>query len=130
MFPFGYGLSYTDFEYSNLRIDPSRVAGNAEVRVSFDIKNTGKVKGAETAQLYIQDVESTVERPVKELKRFKKVILKPGEKKKISFTLDKSVMSYYDVSGKDWKAEVGVFKVLIGSSSRDIRLEGRFTLGE
>jgi len=128
LFPFGYGLSYTTFEYGNLRITPEKGKEDGKIQVQFTLTNSGKVAGAETAQLYMNDEEASVERPVKELKAFQKVFLKPGEKKKVTWILDKSALSYYDVGKKDWVAESGKFNVLIGSSSRDIRLNGVFEL--
>jgi beta-glucosidase len=128
LFPFGYGLSYTTFEYANLKITPEKMKVDGKVHVQFTITNSGKVDGAETAQLYVNDEKASVERPVKELKAFQKVFLKPGEKKAITLLLDKSALSYYDVDKKGWAAEPGKFNVLIGSSSRDIRLNGAFEL--
>ena len=128
LFPFGFGLSYTTFEYGNLRITPEKGKEDGKIQVQFTLTNSGKVAGAETAQLYMNDEEASVERPVKELKAFQKVFLKPGEKKKVTWILDKSALSYYDVGKKDWVAESGKFNVLIGSSSRDIRLNGVFEL--
>ncbi len=128
LFPFGHGLSYTFFQYSNIKITPSVVANHDVIEVSFDLKNTGSREGAEVVQLYIRDVESSVERPLKELKGFQRVNLKPKETRKINFTFDKKALSFYDINKKDWVAEPGEFEVLIGSSSQDIRLKGKFTL--
>jgi beta-glucosidase len=128
LFPFGYGLSYTTFEYSDLRVSPSKIRADGRVEVRLTVKNTGKVAGAETVQLYVSDPEAGVERPSKELKGFKKVVLNPGQSKPVSFTLDRSALSYFDPSKKEWVAESGAFKVLAGASSRDIRLEGSFEL--
>jgi len=128
LFPFGYGLSYTTFKYNDLKINKKDMKENETVNISLDIENTGKRAGAEIVQLYIQDVKSSVERPKKELKGFKKIFLKPGEKMEISFELDKNVLSFYDIVSKNWIVEKGKFKVLIGSSSKDIRLTGEFTL--
>jgi beta-glucosidase len=128
LFPFGHGLSYTTFEYGDLDIIPEKVNINDKIQVQFTLLNTGKVAGAEVIQLYIGDEEASVERPVKELKAFKKVFLKSGEKQVVSLTLDKKALSFYDVNRKDWVAEPGRFNVMIGSSSRDIRLQGEFEL--
>lgn len=92
------------------------------------LNNTGKVKGSEVVQLYIKDVESSVDRPVKELKGFKKVILNPGEEQLVEFTIDKKALSFFDPKTKDWTAESGEFEILIGSSSQDIKLKEMFTL--
>ncbi|MHA1291868.1 MAG: beta-glucosidase family protein [Promethearchaeota archaeon] len=126
LFPFGHGLSYTTFDYSNLKIDKKKISGNEELKIMVDIKNTGNLDGAEVVQLYLQDVECSVKRPLKELKRFKKIFLKSGQKETILFSLKKEDLSFFDEQSKSWKAEKGLFKVLIGSSSRDIRLEGEF----
>jgi beta-glucosidase len=122
VFPFGFGLSYTTFDYNNLIIDNS---GN--IKVKFDVKNTGKVKGEEVVQLYVRDIESSVDRPVKELKRFSKVLLNPGESKTVEFELTKDDLSFYDVKTKSWIAEPGDFEILAGSSSADIKLKDKFT---
>lgn len=123
MFPFGYGLSYTTFEYSDLKLSKEKFKDTDSVQISFKIKNTGSIDGAEVAQVYISDVESTIFRPEKELKRFSKVFLKAGESKEIKFTLDKRCFAYYNVDIKDWHVESGDFKIMVGASSRDIRLE-------
>lgn len=128
MFPFGFGLSYTTFEYRNLAISPRSSNANGPITVTFDVTNTGKREGAEVAQLYVSPSHSSVERPVKELKGFAKVNLKPGETKKVTLALDKRAFSYYDVKNKAWTAEPGDFTVLIGSSAEDLRLKGTFTL--
>ncbi|HYH00851.1 MAG TPA: glycoside hydrolase family 3 C-terminal domain-containing protein [Terriglobales bacterium] len=127
MFPFGYGLSYTTFKYSNLKVTPG-TTNNGTVTVSFDVTNSGKREGAEVAQVYVNDKHAKIDRPVKELKGFAKVSLKPGETRKVSVTLDRRSFSYYDVTKKDWTADAGEFGVLVGSSSADIRLEGKIRL--
>ncbi|NIA31401.1 MAG: glycosyl hydrolase, partial [Actinobacteria bacterium] len=128
-FPFGYGLSYTTFAYSDLKISPVKIAQNDTVIVYATIKNTGQMAGDEVVQLYVQDEKASVEREVKSLKGFRRVRLKPGESKIVSFKLDKNALSFYDVKTDKWKAEPGKFNVLLGSSSRDIRLTGEFSLG-
>ena len=128
LFPFGYGLSYTTFGYSKLSVTPRNGNLSGPVTVSFDVKNLGRVPGAEIAQLFVGDAHSSVPRPVKELKGFAKVRLKPGETKRVSLTLDRRAFSYYDVNKKDWNAEPGDFAILIGSSSAKIELKGLFTL--
>ena len=122
-FPFGHGLSYTTFEYSDVNVSADKIKDTDSVTVSFRIKNTGAVDGAEIAQLYVSDVESTIYRPVKELKGFRKVFLKAGEEKEVSITLDKRAFAYYNVKLHDWHVESGDFKILVGASSRDIKLE-------
>ncbi|MFA5339774.1 MAG: glycoside hydrolase family 3 C-terminal domain-containing protein [Candidatus Omnitrophota bacterium] len=129
LFPFGHGLSYTTFEYSNLTITPGAVSdGKIDLTASFDLKNTGRREGAEVAQLYIREVAPGIERPVRELKGFKRVNLKPGETLKVTFKLDKRSFAFYDVDKKDWTANPGEFEIEAGSSSRDIKLKGTFTL--
>ncbi len=122
-FPFGHGLSYTTFEYSDIKVSSDKIKDTDTVTVSFKIKNTGSVDGAEVAQVYVSDVESTIYRPVKELRGFKKVFLKAGEEKEISIDLSKRAFAYYNVNIHDWHVESGDFKLLVGASSRDIRLE-------
>ena len=122
-FPFGHGLSYTTFEYSDVKVSADKIKDTDTVTVSFKVKNTGTVDGAEAAQIYVSDVESTIYRPVKELRAFKKVFLKAGEEKEVSVELDKRAFAYYNVNLGDWHVESGDFKILVGSSSRDIRLE-------
>lgn len=125
LFPFGYGLSYTTFKYENIRITSEKISNDEKFTVSVDITNSGERSGAEIVQLYVQDVEPSVKRPLKELKGFKKVLLKPGERETVTFDLDKSALSFYDEKNGCWKAEKGFFNILIGSSSRDIRLKNQ-----
>jgi len=122
LFPFGHGLSYTRFEYSNLRIDPS---GEYEFTVRVDIKNSGKMKGAEVVQLYVKDVECRVEQPEKELKGFEKIFLEAGEKKIVAIKLKNETFAFYDTAQKQWVVEPGEFEIWLGSSSKDIRLKKR-----
>ena len=130
LFPFGYGLSYTTFGYGNLAI--SSVAGiagsDARWNISFDITNTGERAGAAVAQVYVADPNASVPRPAKELKGFTKVMLKPHEMRRVTVPLDVRALSFYDVPGKQWRAEAGDFKVLVGSSSADTKLVGTLHL--
>jgi len=128
LFPFGFGLSYTTFAYRNLTVTPDKISAGQKVTVTFEVTNTGKRTGAEVAQVYVSDVESSLPRPVKELKAFNKVWLKPGETKTLSFHLDQSALSFYDPKKNAWVAEPGEFEVLVGSSSRDIKLRKKFLL--
>jgi beta-glucosidase len=128
LFSFGHGLSYTTFEYSNLAIETPEIELDKELELTVDIKNTGARPGKEVVQLYLQDIEASLARPVKELKGFKKVSLEPGETRTIAFSLRARDLSFYDPLKKEWVAEGGEFKVLVGSSSRDIRCEGSFEL--
>ena len=120
LFPFGYGLSYTTFEYSNLILDKKEMKDTDTLKVSIDITNTGKVAGKEVVQLYVSDVESTVIRPDKELRDFTKVFLNPGETKTVTFQLGKRAFAYYNTQIHDWHVESGMFAIMIGKSSRDI----------
>lgn len=126
LFPFGHGLSYTTFTYRNLSVTPAPPEGN--FHVSFDVTNTGKREGAEVAQLYIGDNHAKVPRPVKELKAFLKVNLRPGETRRVTVTLDARALSYYDVNAKQWRAEPGEFALLVGRSVEQIELKGKLTL--
>lgn len=121
-YPFGYGLSYTQFEYSDLKLSKKSIKEGEELKVTFTVKNIGDVAGAEVAELYVSDLESTIFRPVKELKGFKKVFLEPNEEKEITLTLDSRSFAYYNVLIKDWHIESGDFEILVGASSRDIKL--------
>ncbi|MET1175196.1 beta-glucosidase family protein [Paenibacillus amylolyticus] len=125
LFPFGYGLSYTTFEYADLKVDRTELTDQDEVNVQVRVTNTGDRAGKEIVQLYVSDVESTVIRPVRELKGFAKVALEPGESKVVSFTLNKRSFAYYNVDMKDWHVETGEFEIQVGSSSRDIRVHTR-----
>lgn len=127
-FPFGFGLSYTTFEYSGIKLSANKINEDDCLTVSCIIKNTGEYDGAEVVQLYVKDKESTIFRPEKELKAFKKVFLKKGEEKEIEFTLEKRAFAFYNVNIHDWCVERGEFDILVGSSSRDIRLTDTVTV--
>jgi beta-glucosidase len=126
-FPFGHGLSYTTFTYSNLSISPG-TTGTGEVSASVQVRNSGGRAGAEVVQLYIGADHSSVDRPVKELKGFRKVSLGPGQSTTVRFAIHRSDLEFYDIVSHDWKAEPGTFAVYIGSSSRDIHQIGKFAL--
>jgi beta-glucosidase len=130
LFPFGYGLSYTKFELTDLEISSSKVAMNKPVQVKLRVRNTGSVAGAEVVQIYLRDVTASADRPVKELKGFQRVYLRPAESQTISVTLDRAAMSFFSPDKKSWVTEPGAFEVLAGTSSRDIRLRGKFELAE
>ncbi len=123
-FPFGHGLSYTSFAYSNLTVEE----GTDTVKVGFDLTNTGKVAGKEVAQVYVANQVSRVEMPVKELRDFTKVALEAGESKHVTLTLPRRAFAYYNVAKQQWEADNGQYKIMVGSSSRDIRLSMAFTL--
>lgn len=128
LFPFGYGLSYTQFDYTNLSVMPAKVTADGPVNVSLRVRNRGTRAGAEIVQLYVRDVKSSVDRPLKELKGFRRVVLAPGESRNVSFSLDRQALAFYSTASHGWVAEPGEFEVWIGASSRDIRLRGKFEL--
>jgi len=128
LFPFGHGLSYTTFDYGRLAVSPEEVGRDGTVDVTLEVRNTGALPGAEVVQLYVHDPESSLDRPEKELKGFRRVTLEPGEAKAVSFALDLPSLSYFDPARKDWVAEAGAFEVLVGASSRDIRQRATFRL--
>ena len=122
LYPFGYGLSYTDFAYSNLTVSADSIRDTEQLTVSVDVTNTGTVPGKEVVQLYVGDKVSTVFRPVRELKGFEKVFLAPGETKTVTFTLGKRAFAYWNVQLHDWHVESGEFAIEICRSSRDVVL--------
>lgn len=130
LFPFGYGISYTTFEYSNLRVDRNRFKDTDTVTVSVDVTNTGSVKGKETVQIYISDEESRLKRPEKELKAFGKVELEPQETKTLTFTLGYRDFAYYDPEASDWVVEEGGFYIHAAANAGDIRQSIRVEVTE
>ena len=128
LFPFGYGLSYTTFKVSNLRADKKEMTDDGQLTVTADVKNVGSVAGAEVLQLYISDTKSSQPRPVKELKGFKKVYLKPGETQQVSFIIDRSALSFYDEKTGAWTAEPGEFVAMVNNSSAPTKNHIRFIL--
>ena len=129
LFPFGFGLSYTTFEYSDLRVPASFTKGES-VEVALKVRNLGKCEGKEVIQLYIHDTAASVSRPPRELKGFAKISLQPGQSKDVSFKLEQRAFSFYDVGKKCWMAEPGRFEIHVGSSSRDIKLKAAIILVE
>ena len=133
LFPFGYGLSYTRFRYSNLKLSADRLSPDGSIAVSVDITDTGNREGKEVAELYIHEVHPRIDKPVRELKGFAKVALRPGETKTADFTITPRDLAYFDVAGEQWKADPDEYEIEIGASSRDIRqkssvqLVGTFT---
>ncbi|MEG5266087.1 glycoside hydrolase family 3 C-terminal domain-containing protein [Pseudomonas sp. JDS28PS106] len=125
LYPFGYGLSYTQFQYSDIRITPSVVIGDLPVRVSFDVTNTGQRAGAEVAQLYVGQREPRQERPVKELKGYRKVLLQPGQSRRVTIELNGRSLAYFNPSDTNWVIDADVFDVSVGAASDDIRLTTR-----
>ncbi len=128
LFPFGFGLSYTTFEYSGLKLSADRIKDTDSLTVTATVKNTGSRAGKTVVQLYVGDVESTVLRPVRELKGFVKADLQPGESKEVSFTLDKRSFAYWNREIHDWHVETGAFTVEVGASSRDLPLKAEVTV--
>lgn len=127
LFPFGHGLSYTTFEYSDLEI--SEISEHGKFSVQFKVKNSGNVEGSEVAQVYIADPEASLPRPVKELKGFAKTVaLRPGQSERCTVHLDKYALSFYDERRGAWVAEAGKFEVLVGASSADVKLSGHVKL--
>jgi beta-glucosidase len=126
LYPFGYGLSFTEFEYSNLSIDKYEIKVDEYITVSFDLKNTGKFEGEEIVQLYIRDIISSVTRPIKELKGFKKVNLTPGELKNVKLRLSADALKFYN-QNMEYVIEPGEFEIMIGASSNDIKLKRTIT---
>ena len=126
-YEFGYGLSYTTFQYSDLQLNSKKMNANEQIEASVTIKNTGNYDGEEIVQLYLRDLVSSIVRPVLELKDFRKLKLKAGESKTITFLIDREKLSFYNQQLK-WVAEPGDFELMIGASSRDIRLKERFEL--
>jgi len=128
LFSFGHGLSYTTFEYGKASADKKEIGQADKITFNVTVKNTGNRAGAEIVQLYISDLESSLPRPLKELKGFEKVMLKPGEEKVVSFTIDKKALSFFDADKHDWVAEPGDFEAIIGASSTDIKTKVGFRL--
>ncbi len=128
LFPFGYGLSYTTFKVGKVSADKQKMAANDKITFTIPVTNTGSVAGAETIQLYVSDLEASVERPIKELKAFHKVFLQPGETKQVSLTIDRSALCFYNDQNGQWIAEPGEFKALIGTSSKNIINDYKFRL--
>ncbi len=129
MFPFGFGLSYTSFQYSGLVLPKSTVRINEEVTIRFRIKNSGQHDGEEVVQLYIRDLLSSVAQPVKQLKGFQRVFLRAGEEKELTFTISADMLKILNPQMK-WVVEPGEFRIMIGSSSRDVRLRAILTVTE
>jgi beta-glucosidase len=128
LYPFGFGLSYTTFSYSNLKLDKSKITKSDELKINVNIKNTGDFDGEEVVQLYIQDLVGSVTRPVKELKRFQKIFLKKGEEKVVEFTISEKDLRFTTADMK-FKSEIGTFKIYVGTNSVDL-LASQFNLIE
>jgi beta-glucosidase len=129
-FPFGHGLSYTTFRYANLSIRAKDSAGTRLWTATFDVTNTGARAGAAVAQVYVHQMRAPVPRPPKELKGFAKVMLAPGQTRRVAVPLDLRSLAYYDVARSEWRADPGAYDILVGGSSGDIALRGQLTLSE
>jgi beta-glucosidase len=128
LFPFGFGLSYTTFEYSNMKVSSKSVTDLDELTVTVSVKNTGAIKGKEVVQLYVTDADCSLQRPEKELKKFAKVELEPGQTKEVSFKLNSRDFSFYDGRRSMWIAESGEFTISVGASSRNLKLQETIVL--
>ena len=126
LFPFGYGLSYTSFEYGKARLSSDKMSASGQIELSCTVKNTGSAAGKETVQLYVGDEKCSVLRPVKELKAFRKIRLEPGEEKTVTFAVTPDMLKFFDDKKHEWSAEPGKFKLYVGASSADIRSEAEF----
>src|SRR5579871_429647 len=122
LYPFGHGLSYTKFAYSNLKLSQSKTSATGQIDVSFDLQNTGSRAGSEVAQMYVHQEKSNVVQPIKSLRGFQRIVLEPGVSKHVTLSLPLSELSYYDVVTRKFLVAPGMFDVMIGSSSEDIRL--------
>jgi beta-glucosidase len=122
LFPFGHGLSYTEFEYSNMfAVENLKQGKEVEITVSIDVQNIGDHKGDEVIQLYIRDIESSIIQPLKKLRKFKRINLSEGDIRTVVFELNENDFAYWDENENDWKVEPGKFEIMIGASSEDIR---------
>src|SRR6266566_4353673 len=128
LFPFGFGLSYTTFDYGPLSLSAPEISPDDTLQVSVEITNTGQRTGKEVVQLYVCDRQASLQRPEKELKAFAKVQLEPGERKTVTLSIARDALAYYDDLAQKWVAEAGEFEVLVGASSQDIRANAAFTL--
>jgi beta-glucosidase len=123
LYPFGFGLSYTTFTYSEPKLSAAEIGRDGSLQVSVTVTNSGERAGVEVAQLYVRDMVGSVTRPIKELKGFQKVELRPGESREVAFTLKASDLAFYTAAGK-WDVEPGAFKVYVGGNSRDVKETG------
>jgi beta-glucosidase len=128
LYPFGFGLSYTTFAYSNLRTSTARLAKDGQITISVNVRNTGRRAGDEVVQLYVKHLGSKVERPIKELKGFERVALKAGETKTVHLTLKAKDLAYWDVEKKQWVVEDEKVNLMLGGSSSDVKVQQAITL--
>jgi beta-glucosidase len=122
-YPFGFGLSYTTFEYSNLRVSAGSIGAAGEVAVSVDVRNTGSMAGDEVVQLYVKHLDSAVERPIKELRGFERIALRPSETRTVKLPLKGADLTYWDAGKQSFVVEPGKVGIMVGGSSADVRLE-------
>jgi beta-glucosidase len=128
LYPFGFGLSYTSFKYSNLKLSSGKIDKNGLLTITMEVKNTGKSAGDEVVQLYIQNINPGVQRPAQQLAGFERITLKPGESKQTEFAIPAKDLATWDLAEKAFVVNTGQYNVLIGSSSADIRLKGKFEI--
>lgn len=128
LFPFGHGLSYTRFEYSDLKLYSDKIKKDGQVELRFSVKNVGDLKGDEVAQVYIHWVDATIKTPLNQLKRFQRMSLEPGESKTLTFNIPASEFSFYDIQKNDYKTGTGRWEIQVGSSSKDVRLRQTFKI--
>ncbi|MBN2520150.1 MAG: glycoside hydrolase family 3 C-terminal domain-containing protein, partial [Bacteroidales bacterium] len=128
LYPFGHGLSYTQFEYSNLKFSSDKIKRDSEIEIQFEIQNVGELKGDEVAQIYAHSNTASIIVPINQLKRFQRLTLSPGEKRTLTFKIPASEFSFYDNKTNDFKTEPGQWEIQIGSSCTDIRLKKTFTI--
>ncbi|MEJ2546127.1 MAG: glycoside hydrolase family 3 C-terminal domain-containing protein [Calditrichaceae bacterium] len=128
LYPFGYGLSYTQFEYSDLKLSSDHIKKDGDVELQFTIKNTGKIKGDEVAQIYAHSMDAAIKVPINQLKRFQRITLSPGESKNLTFKIPASELSFYDIKTNKFETQPGKWEIQIGSSSKDIKLKKIVTI--
>jgi len=128
LYPFGHGLSYTQFEFSNLSFSSDKIKKDGEIEIQFEIQNSGKIKGDEVVQVYVHSNNGSIKVPINQLKRFQRITLDPEESKILTFKIPVSELSFYDIKTNDLKTKSGEWEIQIGSSSKDIRLKKTFTI--
>jgi beta-glucosidase len=130
LFPFGFGLSYTTFDYKNVRLSQPELAPGGRVEASVDVTNTGSRPGKEVVELFVHDLNPQIDKPLRELKQFSKLDLEPGQTRTVALTIAPRDLAYFDVAGKQWKADAGDYDIEIGASSRDIRAKTTLKLAQ
>ena len=128
LYPFGYGLSYTTFRYSNLKTNSARLASDGTLKISVDVTNTGKRRGDEVVQLYVKHLNSGVDRPLKELKAFRRVTLAPGQTRTVVLPLKAETLAYWDMARQRWEVEADQVSLMVGSSSADVKSDKTVTV--